>query len=52
MNKQEELHTKTKSKETGKLNERVKKLSLQYEKGELTSMEALLALKEVLANLN
>lgn len=52
MNKQKEPQTKAVSKEENNLNARVKKLSRQYQAGELTSIDALIAIREVLANLN
>lgn len=52
MNKQQEPQTKAALKENNNLNARVKKLSRQYQDGELTSMDALIAIREVLTNLN
>ena len=52
MNTQEELLKETDKKEDAKQQNKVKELSRQYQNGELSKMDVLMAIRELLVNLN
>lgn len=49
---QEELLEKTRKKEDPKLNDKVKELSRQYKSGEISKMDVLVAIKDILTRFN